>query len=335
MWRQRIAVVLSLFFPLTLSALPVLAAKAPEPARICVFDPAGKAGDLFDLAQEYLKDAGPLQLRSYTDERLAVEDFKVGQCDGVAVSTFRARQFNPFAGSVDAFGGLPETRSLKALFSVLAKPQLAPNLVHGEYEVAGMLPLGSLYVLVRDRRINAIGAAAGRKVAVLDWDKSQARLVEGLAAQPVAADVTSYATRFNNGQVDIIAAPALLFRRFEVEKGLGSKGGIYRFPLAQLTATVVIRRDRFPPDFAARLRARAPGFVDTALARIDAAEAAVPKRYWLELAEGDQRQYQQLLAAAREQLTQDGVYDPRMMAILHRVRCMEQPSGYECVVGRL
>lgn len=334
MWRQSSVLAVSLLLPFSLLSLPAKAVQAPGPARICVFDPAGKGGELFDLTQEYLKDAGPLRYRSYVDERIAVEDFKAGQCDGLAVSTFRARQFNPFVGSVDAFGGLPETRSLKTLFSVLNKPQLAPDLVHGNYEVAGVLPLGSLYVLVRDRRINAISAAAGRKVAVLDWDKSQARLVEGLAAQPVAADVTSYATRFNNGQVDIIAAPALLFQRFEVEKGLGKKGAIYRFPLAQLTATILIRRDRFPADFASRMRERAPEFVDSAMARINAAEAAVPERYWLELSETERQHYQQLLATAREQLTRDGIYDARMMALLRRVRCQEEPAGYECALGR-
>lgn len=335
MWRQTLLRGTSLFLPLLLTLTPSAPALAQEPVRMCVFDPAGKEGDLFDLAKKYLKDSGPVRYRTYADERLAAEDFKAGQCDGVVISTFRARQFNPFIGSIDAFGGLPETRSLKTLFSVINHPQLAPNLVQGNYEVAGVLPLGSLYVLVRDRRINGIGAAAGRKVAVLEWDKSQARLVEGLAAQPVAADVTSYATRFNNGQVDIIAAPALLFQRFEVEKGLGKKGAIYRFPLAQLTATILIRRDRFPVDFASRMRARAPGFVDMALVRIKAAEAAVPAHYWLSLSESERHQYQQLLATAREQLTQDGIYDPRMMAILQRVRCKDDPGSYECVLGKL
>lgn len=334
MWRQYSVPFVSLFLSLMLLSMPAKAAQAPGQARVCVFEPAGKGGELFALTQAYLQEAASLQYRSYADERIAVEDFKAGQCDGLVISTFRARQFNPFVGSVDAFGGLSETRSLKTLFSVLNKPQLAPSLVQGSYEVAGMLPLGPLYVLVRDRRINAIGAAAGRKVAVLDWDKSQARLVEGLAAQPVAADVTSYATRFNNGQVDIMAAPALLFRRFEVEKGLGSKGAIYRFPLAQLTATILIRRDRFPADFASRMRERAPGFVDTAMARISAAEAAVPAQYWQGLGESEREQYQQILASAREKLTRDGIYDARMMAILHRVRCQEQPSGYECALGR-
>ncbi len=306
---------------------------AQTPARFCVFDPSGKEGEIFSMVGKYLEGSPNLKVKAYVDERIAVEDFKAGQCDGVAISTFRARQFNTFVGSVDAFGGVPDTRSLKPLFELLGRPALAGHMMQGGYEVAGMVPLGSLYVLVRDRSINALDKAAGRRVAVMEWDKSQAQLVQGLAAQPVAADITSYAPRFNNGQVDIIAAPALLFRQFEVEKGLKKGGAIYRFPVAQLTGTLLVRPDRFPEGFAAALRARAPGFVDHSLARIEAAEAAVPAKYWLNLDEADRMRYQRLLGDAREQLTREGFYDSRMMAIMQRLRCRENPSSAECVLG--
>lgn len=332
MWHQYLVRYLQIGLLSAAALLPVTV-QASGPARICVFDPAGRGGELFDLAGKYLKDAGPLELRPYVDERIAAEDFKAGQCDGVVISTFRAKQFNSFVGSIDAFGGVPATPALKPLFEVLNKPAFAADMVQGHYEVAGLLPLGSLYVLVRDRRINAVEKAAGRRVAVLSWDRSQAQLVQSLAAQPVAADITSYSTRFNNGQVDIIAAPALLFRQFEVEKGLSRGGAVYRFPLAQLTATVLLRPERFPAGFAASLRQRAPAFVDTSLATIKAAEAALPAQYWLDLGDAERQHYQQLLASARDQLTQEGFYDPRMMALLHKLRCRADPAGSECVLG--
>lgn len=315
---------------LGLSSLGAIAAPAPS---FCIFDPSGKEGEMFGLVSRYLADAGPLKLKPYVDERIAVEDFKAGQCDGLAVSTFRARQFNAFVGSVDAFGGVPDTPALKPLFALMNRPALAVEMVQGRYEVAGMVPLGSLYVLVRDRSINALDKAAGRRVAVMDWDKSQAQLVQSLAAQPVAADITTYAPRFNNGQVDVIAAPALLFRQFEVEKGLRRGGAIYRFPLAEVTGTLLVRHERFPEGFAARLRAKAPAFVDTSLERIREAESAVPAGYWMTLGEAERQRYQRLLGEAREQLTREGFYDPRMMTIMQRLRCKEDPAGYECVVG--
>lgn len=305
-----------------------------KPLQFCLFDPSGKDGDLYALASDYLKQAempaSGVEFKAYRDERIAVEDFKSGICDGVAVSTMRARQFNPFVGSIDAFGALSTPEQVRGLLSVLAKPQLNASMVQGKYEVAGVISLGALYVLVKDRSMNAVEKMAGRRVAVLDWDQSQAKLVQNLAAQPVATDVTRYASKFNNGQVDVIAAPALLFKSFELERGLGSKGAVYRFPLAQLTGTILIRQDRFPAGFAATLRSKAPAYLDASLARVARAEANLPGRYWLTLGEKEGEHYQQMLDAAREQLVEDGYYDPRMMALLRHVRCQQAPARAEC-----
>ncbi|MFX4729001.1 putative solute-binding protein, partial [Acinetobacter baumannii] len=82
----------------------------------------------------------------------------------------------------------------------------------GKFEVVGIAPLGAAYVMVRDRAINSVETAAGKKVAVLEWDRSQAKMVQQMGAQPVASDITNFASKFNNGQVDIIAAPAVAFK---------------------------------------------------------------------------------------------------------------------------
>ncbi|MCC2639388.1 MAG: type efflux pump, partial [Moraxellaceae bacterium] len=134
----------------------------------------------------------------------------------------------------------------------------------------------------------------------------------------------------NNGQVDIIAAPVLLFEHLELARGLERGGGIYRFPLGQLTSTLLVRRERFLAGFAERLRARAPGFVTTALQRIRTTEASLPAHYWLGLDARELAHYAELLAAARDQLTREGFYDPRMMAILQRLRCRQSPGNAEC-----
>ena len=57
----------------------------------------------------------------------------------------------------------------------------------------------------------------------------------------VPADVGTFAGMFNNGSVDICAAPATAFKPLELEKGLGRSGGIARLPLAQMTFQMVGR----------------------------------------------------------------------------------------------
>lgn len=320
-----------------LVALLAAPAQAQTPLRFCVFDPSGKAGDLYALSQTYLDEvsrlAGPTDIEAYSSEKVAEEDFKTGQCDGVAISSLRAKPYNTFVGSIDSIGSLPTDDGLRTVVQLLAKPALAPYMVQGNYEVVGVVPLGPLYVMVHDHRIDSVEKAAGKRVAVMAWDRWQSVLVEGLAAQPVESDINDFAAKFNNGQVDIIVAPALLFKQLELSKGIGNQGGVFRFPLAQLTATFLIHPDRFPAGFGEKFRSFVPTRLDDSFARIDKAEGNIDSRYWLGLNEADQQRYTRLLQDARVNLTNAGYYDPRMMDVLRQVRCHEDPSQAECTLA--
>ena len=144
-----------------------------------------------------------IDLQVYTDERITAENFKAGQCDAATISTLRARQFNKFIGSIDSVGGVPTYAHMRVLLKTLLDPKVVPLSITEPYQIVGVMPIGALYVMVRDRQINSIEKAAGKKVAVLDWDKSQAEMVQKLGAQPVASDITNFAGKFNNGQVSV------------------------------------------------------------------------------------------------------------------------------------
>ncbi|HET8731511.1 MAG TPA: putative solute-binding protein, partial [Moraxellaceae bacterium] len=195
---------------------------------------------------------------------------------------------------------------------------------------------GSIFVMVNDRRINSIEKAAGKKVVVLDWDPSMGRMISSIGAQPVPADLTSYAGKFNNGQADIIAAPAMAYQPMELYKGIGQQGGIIRFPLLQATGTVLIRRDLMLPkipDLDTRLsQVRDYGLqhIDSLIDVLKKSEADLPKHLWVDLSADDKKKYARMLREARLYMTREGVYEPTMMNILKRVRCKHDPANEEC-----
>jgi hypothetical protein len=317
---------------LSLLSAPV---QADGGLRFCVFDPSGPSGDIYAASKPYLDEVatlagGPVSFPLYSSEREAEEDFRAGQCDGVLMSSLRAAPFNKFIGSIYAIGSLPRAEDLRTVENLLAKPALDPYMSRGDYEVAGVMPLGPLYVMVHDRSINSIDKAAGKRVAVMEWDHWESALVQSMAAQAVASNISDFAAKFNNGQVDIIVAPALLFRQLELARALGQDGGIFRFPLAQLTATFMIHPGRFPTGFGEHFRAFAPTQFDDSFARVAAAEDAIDSHYWLNLSPSDELRYRQLLADARQQLTKEGYYDPVMMDVLRHVRCKVDPGQAEC-----
>lgn len=320
---------------LTTVALMAAAGSAlAQGPRMCIFDIVGKQGPAFEFAKDYALEAkawgANMELEAYTDERLAAEDFKTGKCDGMAVTALRARSFNPFIGSLDAVGAVPSYKHLQTVISVLANPKSANLNESGQYEVAGIIPLGAAYVHVNDRSINSIEKAAGKRIAVLDYDKSQARMVQQLGAQPVASEVINFGTKFNNGQVDIVVAPAVAYKPLELYKGIGSNGGIYRFPLLQLTGNIVIRKDKFPAGFGQKSREYVAKNFKEAIRQIDQAEKDVPKNVWLNIPPSDEAKYFQMMLEARIQLTKEGFYDPKMMALLKKIRCSINKAEAEC-----
>ena len=303
---------------------------------VCVFDLQGTSGDVYTMMKDYALAANgwgaKVTLKPYTDERVAAEDFKAGQCDAVALTGMRGRQFNSFVGSIDAIGAVPSNAAARAVMQLMSKPQLAADMVQNGYEVAGVTPLGSAYLFVNDRSINTLAKAAGKKIAVLDYDKAQARMVQRVGAQPVSADITTFGGMFNNGQVDIVGAPAVAFKPLELHKGLGAKGAIAKFPILQVTGNVIIRQNKFPAGFGQKSRE----WVGSQLARtmniVEKTERDIPAKYWMEISANDQVGYIKLMREARIELTKEGFYNTKMMSLLKRVRCQQNPSSFECAL---
>jgi hypothetical protein len=318
------------------AAVLVLASAAAQAQVTCVFDLVGKQGDTYELARDFALQAKReginMTLRPYTNEGVAYEDFKAGQCDAVMMTNLRARQLNKFVGSVDSIGAVPSQDALRSVLNLLLSPKSADRMVSGPYEVAAIIPLGPVYPFVDDRAINTLAKASGKKIAVLEWDKTQARLVQEIGAQPVASDITNFAGKFNNGQVDIIAAPAIAFRPLELHRGLGTKGAIVNMPFMQITAVALIRHERFMPGDGQKLRTIATRMIDPAFKLIKKSEDDIPAQYWAQVPRVEIDGYFGLMREARIRLTKDGEYDPDMMRFLKRVRCRYDPANAECIM---
>ncbi|MFH4247464.1 putative solute-binding protein, partial [Acinetobacter baumannii] len=60
--------------------------------------------------------------------------------------------------------------------------------------------------------------------------------------------------KFNNGQVDAIAAPAYAYKPLEIGKGIGTNGAMFTFPVVNVTGDLIARSDRFPANFGMKSR---------------------------------------------------------------------------------
>lgn len=321
---------------LAIAGLNAAAANSPVERSICVYDPVGASGAIIEQFQDYVlmaREAGvKFHLRPYTDEGVAAKDFKSGRCDAVGLTGIRAKQFVPFAGSLDMVGALQTYDQMHTAIQVMASDKAAPLMRNGEYEVAGVVPGGKVYLFSREKAfLESLESAAGKKVAVIGYDK-QARVVANVAgASPVQASIASFGPMFNNHSVDMAYAPAIAYNALELYKGLGDSGGVADFVLGMLSAQMVIHRDRFPDGFAAESRRWAADTAwDRILPRIREADAAIPEKYWVHISGERETKYRNMLLEIRQQLWEEQWYDHRMQHLLKKIRCADDAGLAEC-----
>lgn len=313
-----------------------LAAVPAQAQLACVFDIMGAQGDIYSIAKDYALQARrqgiSLKLRPYTDERVALEDFKAGQCDAVLMTNLRGRQLNKFVGTLDSLGSVPTYDQLRSVIALLMSPKSASRMISGPYEVVSLIPLGAVYPIVNDRNINTLVKASGKRIAAFDWDMTQASLIKQIGARPVSADITNFGGKFNNRQVDIIAAPAMAVRPLELHKGIGSKGAIINMPFMNITGIMVIRRDRFQEGDGQKLRNFTASILDQSFALIKRSEEEIPVQFWSQVPSYEIEGYMALMREARIRLAKEGHYDPDMLHFLKRVRCRNTPGAAECAL---
>lgn len=314
--------------------LPFPAAAAPLSRTVCVWDLAGNAGPTMAIMREWRTQALSWGLDArlvvHTNEGITAEELKAGQCDAAVVTDFRSRPFNQFTGTLNAIGAIPDYDHLRLVMQVLAHPQSADRMSQGPYSIMGIAPAGAAYIFVNDRAINTLAKAAGKKFAVLEHDPMQAQMVAQMGATPVASDVTNFSSRFNNGQVDIIAAPLIVYNPLELYRGLSPNGAIIDYPMLQVTLQLVARTDRFTPDIMQQSRQYFYSHYDQYVAMLEREASQVDPR-WLEpIPEHERSEYEQTMLEARVRLRDQGHYDGDMLALQRRVRCRLDGSRSEC-----
>lgn len=321
-------------FWLLLSSFSLQAQELPT-RTFCVFDPIGVKGPAYQGMMDYKAAALAwgvlLELKVYTNEAIALADFKADICDAVGLTGTRIRPFNKFTATIEAVGAIDNYEQMRKLVGMLAHPKAKKYMIEGDYEVAGIMPAGAVFVFVRDKAINSVEAAAGKRLATIDYDIASIKVVKHIGATMVPVSIATFAPRFNNGYVDLAYAPAIAYEPFEMYKGMGEQGGILRFILAQMNGQLILRKDRFPDQFGQKSREYAYSNFPKALENILTAEKDIPEKYWVELPKEKHNQYKAMLRQVRLELRDEGVYDKHMLKILFKLRCKSDPSHYECI----
>ncbi len=302
--------------------------------NLCVFDLLGANGPVFSEMKNYQAAAldwgVELELKPYTSERVAAEDFKSGVCDSVSFTGIRARQFNHFSGSLDAVGAMPSYEHLKSIIATLSSDKAEKLMQNDPFEVAAIFPLGAVYLFVRDRNFDNVSELAGKRFAIMDSDPAQADMVNHIGAAPVGTSIANMFSKFNNGSVDITYGPAIVYEAMEMYKGLEPDGGVIQFSLAQVSMQILIRSTEFPVGYAKKSRHYALSQFDQRLEQIKRYESAIPEKWWIQIEDKEKNEYQEIFRQTRLRLREKGIYNAKMLKLMRILRCKKDPALAEC-----
>ncbi|NUF35413.1 RND transporter [Acinetobacter oleivorans] len=309
--------------------------------NVCVFDLLGKSGESYKLMEEWALAAKEWQaditLIPFQDEALVDRRLREGKCDAAYMTSMRARNYNKFAGSIDAIGGVTSNAIAQKAISYVLDKRNKHRMVTAQnganYEVVGIVQIGLAYLFVRDKNLNSIEKVRGTKFAILQYDAAQKIMVESVGAQPIPSEITDFVKKFNSGQVDAIAAPAYAYKPLEISKGVGVKGAMFTFPVVNVTGDLVARSDKFPTDFGIKSRAWFLQQLPQNFAMIKRLEMGVPSKIKMNFSAEDKTKYQKILREGRLSLTKQGVYDATMMSVLKRARCTVERTNFECTLN--
>lgn len=314
---------------------------------LCVWDPIGASGQLFDAAKSYAlamqKAQVDLQLKAYTDERVASEDFRVGQCDALMATSLRTKHYLPMTAAIDYGGAATIVREgkidMEASYQVVhkaielfASPATAKIVANERFELGGILPMGAIFTFVRDRDLFKKGFT-GARLPAFDDDKVQAYLITRIGAQAVASDINNFVTKFNNGNVDALFAPAVAYKPLEIYRGVGTRGGVSRMPLAFSSIQMVFDRSHFPEGFGLQSRQYWAAQFDLALRTARKAEADIPATLFVDMPSEQAVAFVTNQRDTRVELALKGFYDKMGLKIMKRIRCSVLAAAAECATN--
>jgi len=319
---------------LALATLLSLTGTRAQAQTFCVFDPLGTGGDYYSMFQDYQLAAKRwgvnIDLKVYPDDLQLDEAFKSGQCDMASMIGHHARLYNAFTGTLDAPSVIENYSEEREAMNLIASPKATKYMVSGGYEVVGVIPAGAAYPFVNDRRINSFLHATGKKVGVMEWDKTQTVMAEHFNVTPVPLPLIGLGPAFNTGKVDVIVVPVALYKALELNKGIGTTGGVIRRPLFCLTMQLVAHTGKFPPDFGQKSREYMNGQTDHALGIIHNLESGLDSHMWIYATRNNIEEWNTSMRSLLGKLMAQNFYDPRMVSILRRIRCKTDSNEPEC-----
>lgn len=306
------------------------------PRTLCVWDVLGTNGPIYtallDQKLRFKHYGISLNVEAYIKEQDVVDKLKSGHCDTSIMTGVKAREFNDFAGSVEALGGVPTRKHMTYLLQVLSSTNAHKKMMQGDYHIIGIIPIGFNYLFTRDALKPSLNRTfnSKRKASIVKGDESQRALFNAFNLEVIPGISSAAAAgAYNLAEADLLMAPLVGYNMFNL--GIGIKNGsIVDYPLSQMTLQVVARLDTIPMEVGQFLREDLFVKLNMFYRKVESNTRGVPIEKMYKLSERDERIMDEKITDIRIQLTKDKKYNPSMMKLQKNIRCKIDSTLKEC-----
>ncbi|MFA3127265.1 RND transporter [Acinetobacter pittii] len=302
----------------------------------CAYDPIGSQGDITRRLNDIRLYAQQYQVKfkvvTYQKEQQAIKAFDDGKCSGLAASNFNTYRYNQFMGSTAGIGLIPNNRTAKSFLQLLNHPTIEKRLVSKNYEAIGMIPIGTAYMVLKNKNLSRVAQLRNQRIGVLPNNPPQQALVRSVGAQPVYVDLSNAIAQFKQNKIDIIAAPVYGLLPYNLQKEFGPNTQVINFPLAYFGVNLIIKPQAYPANFGRKIRG---WFVQNSQLLTNRAtqwENHLPAYYWVDVSFYEKQSYDVMVAKIRNQYVLSGYYDAYFVQLMKRLRCMDDPRYFECPI---
>lgn len=302
----------------------------------CAYDPIGSQGDITRRLNDIRLYSQQYQVKfkvvTYQKEQQAIQAFDDGKCSGLAASNFNTYRYNQFMGSTAGIGLIPNNRTAKSFLQLLNHPTIEKRLVSKNYEAIGMIPIGTAYMVLKNKNLSRVAQLRNQRIGVLPNNPPQQALVRSVGAQPVYVDLSNAIAQFKQNKIDIIAAPVYGLLPYNLQKEFGPNTQVINFPLAYFGVNLIIKPQAYPANFGRKIRG---WFVQNSQLLTNRAtqwENHLPAYYWVDVSFYEKQSYDVMVAKIRNQYVLSGYYDAYFVQLMKRLRCMDDPRYFECPI---
>ncbi|MFV7443528.1 putative solute-binding protein [Acinetobacter pittii] len=302
----------------------------------CAYDPIGSQGDITRRLNDIRLYAQQYQVKfkvvTYQKEQQAIQAFDDGKCSGLAASNFNTYRYNQFMGSTAGIGLIPNNRTAKSFLQLLNHPTIEKRLVSKNYEAIGMIPIGTAYMVLKNKNLSRVAQLRNQRIGVLPNNPPQQALVRSVGAQPVYVDLSNALVQFKQNKIDIVPAPVYGLLPYNLQKEFGLDTQVINFPLAYFGVNLIIKPQAYPANFGRKIRG---WFVQNSQLLTNRAtqwENHLPAYYWVDVSFYEKQSYDVMVAKIRNQYILSGYYDAYFVQLMKRLRCMDDPRYFECPI---